>query len=159
MKRLFSVLVSTGLATALAASAGETTPDAVVPDEYGAVATSLTGTPGDPSSGAEIMTDRGLGNCIACHQITALKDAPWHGEVGPVLDGAGDRWSEADLRGIVVNSKNVFEGTIMPSYYKTSGFIRPGDLYTGNAAPADLPPILSAQEVEDVVAFLQTLKD
>ncbi|MGS4944678.1 sulfur oxidation c-type cytochrome SoxX [Meridianimarinicoccus sp. RP-17] len=161
MKHLSNMIAAAGLAV-LGASAGhaaETAPGAVSHDEYGGVATSLTGAPGDPARGAEIMTSRGLGNCIACHQVSALSHAPWHGEVGPPLDGAGDRWTEADLRGIVVNSKMVFDGTIMPAYYKVSGFTRPGDLYTGKAAPADLPPVLTAQQVEDVVAFLLTLKD
>ncbi|QIE42040.1 sulfur oxidation c-type cytochrome SoxX [Meridianimarinicoccus aquatilis] len=158
----FSILAAcAGFAcvSAIAASAAETAPDNVTHDDYGSVAESLTGTAGDAASGATIMTDRGLGNCIACHEVSALKDAPWHGEVGPTLDGAGDRWTEADLRGIVVNSKMVFDGTIMPAYYKNSGFVRAGDLYTGKAAPADLPPILTAQQVEDVVAFLMTLQD
>lgn len=161
MKHLSRMIAAAAVAAlgATFVSAAEIAPDAVAHDEYGGVATSLTGVPGDAARGAEIMTDRGLGNCIACHAVSALSDAPWHGEVGPTLDGAGDRWTEADLRGIVVNSKMVFDGTIMPAYYKVSGFTRPGDLYTGKAAPADLPPVLSAQQVEDVVAFLLTLKD
>ena len=53
----------------------------------------------------------------------------------------------------------MFDGTMMPSFYKTSGFVRPGDAYTGKAAPADLPPLLTAQQIEDVVAFLMTLKE
>ena len=51
------------------------------------------------------------------------------------------------------------DGTFMPAFYKTTGFIRPGDAYTGKAAPEDLPPILSAQQIEDVVAYLLTLKE
>lgn len=161
MKRLPGMIVAAGLVglAATVTQATEIVPDSVVHDEHGAIDVSLTGVPGDAARGAEIMTDRGLGNCIACHQVSALSHAQWHGEVGPPLDGAADRWTEADLRGIVVNSKMVFEGSVMPSFYKVSGFIRPGDLYTGKAAPADLPPILTAQQVEDVVAFLLTLKD
>lgn len=128
--------------------------------EDGAVAQSLTGQAGDPATGKAIMTDRGLGNCVACHAVTALSDAPFHGEVGPSLDGAGERWSEAELRGIVANAKNMFEGTVMPAFYKDSGFIRVGDGYTGKAAkPEDVTPILTAQQIEDVVAFLATLKE
>lgn len=128
-------------------------------DEYGSVAASLTGQPGDPAAGKAIMVNRGKGNCIACHETTALKDSPFHGEVGPMLDGVGDRWTEAELRGLIVNAKKTFEGTIMPAFYKTSGFIRPGDSYTGKAGAEPLPPILTAQEVEDVVAYLLTLKE
>jgi sulfur-oxidizing protein SoxX len=159
MKQISTLLVLAGLVVGLPATAAETTPDSVSHDDYGSVEQSLTGVPGDPASGKVVMTNRGLGNCVACHEVTALKETPWHGEVGPTLDGAGDRWTEADLRGIVVNSKMVFDGTIMPAYYKTSGFIRPGDDYTGKAPTQALSPILSAQQVEDVVAFLMTLKE
>ena len=155
-------------AAALGAAAMGTTgalaqmaPAEVAHGEYGEIEASLTGTPGDAAAGKEVMTTRGLGNCIACHQVTDLEEFPFHGEVGPSLDGVGDRWSEADLRGIVVNAKNVFPDTVMPAFYKSSGFVRPGDAFTGKAAadPENLPPLLTAQQVEDVVAYLLTLKD
>lgn len=148
--------------TALALSAGvavaETAPEAVAWDE-GTIAASLTGTAGDVTEGADIVSNKKKGNCIACHSATALSDVPFHGEVGPLLDGAGSRWSEAELRGIVANAKIMFEGSMMPSFYKTSGYIRPGDAYTGKAGAEPLPPLLTAQQIEDVVAFLMTLKD
>ncbi|NDV98030.1 sulfur oxidation c-type cytochrome SoxX [Salipiger sp. PrR002] len=144
---------------ASAALADPTAPADVSFTDYGEIESSLTGTPGDPANGAVVMTTRSKGNCVACHEITALNDAPFHGEVGPVLDGVGGYRSEAELRGIVANAKKMFEGTVMPAFYKSSGFIRPGDGYTGKAAQGDLPPILSAQEIEDVVAFLMTLQD
>ena len=77
------------------------------------------------------MTSRGKGNCVACHAVTALNDAPFHGEVGPTLDGIADYRSAEELRGIIANAKMTFEGSVMPAFYKTSGFIRPGDGYTG----------------------------
>ena len=125
----------------------------------GAVEKSLTGVPGDPESGRMVMSQRSMGNCVACHQVTALSDVQWHGEVGPPLDGAGDRWSKAELRGIVADAKMMFDGSIMPSFYKNSGYIRPGDGFTGKAAQGTLPPLLTAQQIEDVVAFLATLKE
>ncbi|NAZ35685.1 sulfur oxidation c-type cytochrome SoxX [Rubellimicrobium sp. CFH 75288] len=134
-------------------------PNAVEFDEYGEVAQSLTGVPGNPDAGKEVMATRSLGNCVACHQVTAMADVPFHGDVGPSLDGVADRWSEAQLRGIVIDADRTFPDSIMPAFYKTDGFTRPGDGYTGKAAPADLPPILSAQQVEDVVAYLMTLHD
>lgn len=134
-------------------------PDDVVYSEYGEIMESLTGVAGDPVRGAELMTTRSLGNCIACHQVTALESEAFHGEVGPSLDGAVDRWSTEQLRGIVANAKMTFPESIMPAFYKTSGFIRPGDAYTGKAPTSDLPPILSAQDIEDVVAYLSTLHD
>ncbi|MEM7752116.1 MAG: sulfur oxidation c-type cytochrome SoxX [Pseudomonadota bacterium] len=150
--------------TSVAVLAGVTlvSADDIKPTEVmykdGAVATSLSGAPGDAASGAEIM-NKGAGNCIACHQVTALNHLPFHGEIGPSLDGAADRWSEAELRGLVANAKNWFPDTMMPAFYKTEGFTRLGNAYTGKAHEGDVAPLLSAQEVEDVVAFLMTLKE
>ena len=142
-----------------AAMAGPMAPADVVFNDEGAVEASLSGTAGDAANGAEIMKSKKKGNCISCHEVTALNDAPFHGEVGPMLDGAGDRWTEAQLRGILANSKMTFEGTVMPAYYKVDGFTRPGNAYTGKAAEGALDPLLNAQQIEDVVAFLMTLKD
>ena len=108
--------------------------------EDGAVSGSLSGMAGNPDEGRKIM-NKGSGNCIACHQVTALDDLPFHGEVGPSLDGAADRWSEAELRGIVTNAKEMFPESVMPSFYKTEGFIRPGNAYTGKAAEGALDPL------------------
>jgi sulfur-oxidizing protein SoxX len=145
---------------ATAAIADPVKPGNVTYDDYGAVQDSLSGAAGDAEAGAKIMVNRGLGNCVACHAVTALNNAPFHGDVGPTLDGIGGFRTEEELRGIVANAKMTFEGTVMPAFYKTSGFIRVGDGYTGKAAkPDEVMPILSAQEIEDVVAFLMTLKD
>jgi len=143
------------LATPLAADV--IAPMNVVYDD-GAIAQSLTGSPGDPEAGETIM-NKGAGNCIACHQVSALSYLAFQGEIGPALDGAADRWSEADLRGIVANAKVMFEGTMMPSFYKVDGFIRVGDAYTGKALEGPVDPLLTAQEIEDVVAYLMTLKE
>ncbi|GAA0783666.1 sulfur oxidation c-type cytochrome SoxX [Roseibium denhamense] len=150
-----------GLAACVAASsvsAAEIQPaDVVFVD--GAIEASLSGGAGDPASGAEIM-DKGAGNCIACHQVSALSHLSFHGEIGPPLDGVADRWSEAEIRGIVANAKVMFEGSMMPSFYKTEGFVRLGDAYTGDAhGDGDVQPLLTAQQVEDVVAFLLTLNE
>jgi len=152
------------VAAAFTASAGMAVAEMVAPmdvsfDEYGGVETSLSGVAGDPANGALIVGDKKQGNCVACHQVGALADIAFQGEIGPALDGAGDRWTEAELRGIVANSKKTFEGSMMPSYYKTTGYIRPGDAYTGDAASEPLPPLLDAQMIEDIVAFLVTLKE
>lgn len=125
----------------------------------GAVGQSLSGTPGNPEQGKMVFGSRALGNCVGCHASNMTTDIPFPGTVGTVLDGVADRWSEAELRGIVANSKMTFEGTVMPSFYKTTGFIRPGDDYTGKAGKEPLEPILSAQQIEDVVAFLLTFKE
>lgn len=157
MTRQFALAVAFVAALATPAAC-ETLPGGVEFSE-GAVAGSLTGVPGDPEEGAKIYASRSLGNCVACHAVSKLTEVQWQGNVGPSLDGAGSRWTEAQLRGIVANAKLTFEGTRMPAFYKTSGFIRPGDAFTAKPAPADYPPILNAQQIEDVVAFLMTLQD
>ena len=159
MKFIVCSLGLLGFAAAGTAFAQPVPPSEVAFDEYGAVSASLTGKAGDAASGEVVVVERGQGNCLACHRITALDEFPFHGEVGPPLDGAGSRWSEAELRGLVADAKMTFEGTIMPSFYKNSGYVRPGDGYTGDAAVGELEPILGAQDVENVVAFLMTLKD
>lgn len=133
-------------------------PTAVVYTD-GAVEQSLSGTPGDVENGRAIVGDKKKGNCVACHEVSDLADVPFQGEIGPMLDGAGDRWSEAELRGIVSNAKLMFDESMMPSFYKTEGFTRPGKAYTGKAADDTFGPLLSAQQIEDVVAYLSTLKD
>jgi len=154
-----TVLFPSALALCASVATAETVLPANVEFAEGAIEQPLTDTAGDPARGKEIMTSRGKGNCVACHEVTALNDAPFHGNVGPVLDGVAGWRSPAELRGIVANAKKMFEGTVMPAFYKTTGYIRPGDGYTGKAAQGELDPILSAQEIEDVVAFLETLKD
>ncbi|MDU8942689.1 sulfur oxidation c-type cytochrome SoxX [Ovoidimarina sediminis] len=154
----YPVVVATLVAlTAPAVSAGEIKPTEVV-FEDGAVATSLSGAPGNPADGETIM-NKGSGNCIACHAVSALSHLPFHGEIGPPLDGVADRWSEAELRGIVANAKVMFEGSMMPSFYRTEGYTRPGNGFTGKAAEGEVQPLLTAQQVEDVVAYLMTLKE
>ncbi|UWQ13105.1 sulfur oxidation c-type cytochrome SoxX [Aliiroseovarius sp. M344] len=156
MKRTTITLVA--LLAGLGMANAETVSPADVLFEEGAVAQSLTGVAGDPMEGAKIVSTKSQGNCIACHEVTDLAKAPFHGEVGPLLDGAGDRWSEAELRGIVANAKMTFEESMMPSFYKTDGFTRLGNAYTGKAHEGDVEPLLSAQQIEDVVAYLMTLK-
>ena len=153
MNRTMAMIAGGALfASAVTAGAGVVSPGAVEYDGI-AIPQSLTGTPGDPEQGREWTAGRKLGNCLACHQNSDMSDLPFHGEVGPPLDGAGSRWTEAQLRGIIVNSKHVFgDQTIMPAFYRTSGFNRPRKQFEGK-------PILTAQQVEDVVAYLLTLKD
>ncbi|MFK7835703.1 MAG: sulfur oxidation c-type cytochrome SoxX [Sulfitobacter sp.] len=153
---IFAAAAAMVAATGLHAE--EVLPTNVAYDD-GAVAQSLSGTAGDAANGRIIVGDKGQGNCVACHQVTDLADVPFQGEIGPALDGAGERWTEAELRGIVANAKIMFEDSMMPSFYKTEGFIRPGNAYTGEAADDTFGPLLSAQQIEDVVAYLVTLKE
>lgn len=139
--------------------AADTAPQDVAFGEYGSIETPLSDTAGDPEKGAEIYADKGSGNCVACHAISDRSDAEFQGTIGPALDGAGDRWDEAQLRGIVADAKKTFPESMMPGFYKTTGFIRPGDAFTGEAGSEPLPPLLTAQQVEDVIAYLATLKE
>lgn len=155
------ILVLTVVAASLGAAAmAETLPNDVSWAEDGSISESLTGTPGNPDEGMVIMTTNALGNCVACHAIAAMPDVPFQGNIGPQLDGAADRWTEAQLRGIVVDAKHTFPDSFMPGMYKVGPFIRPGIAYTAKPPekPEDIQPILSAQQVEDVVAYLMTLK-
>ena len=103
--------------------------------------------------GKAVAFDRKLGNCLACHANSDQSEQLFHGEVGPPLDGVADRWSEPELRAIVVNSKVPFgDGTIMPSFYRTKNGARTMEKFQGKT-------ILSAEQVEDVVAYLLTLKE
>ena len=116
-----------------------------------AIPASLTGKPGDPANGRKIAIDRRKGNCLACHAISAIPEQQFHGNVGPALDGVGAIYSEAELRLRVANPKVLNPDTMMPSFYRTTGFHRVQKIWEGKS-------IISAQEVEDVVAFLKTLK-
>ncbi|MEL6217391.1 MAG: sulfur oxidation c-type cytochrome SoxX [Pseudomonadota bacterium] len=145
------------LATALALASGAALADMAPSDVSivdGAFSKPLTSTPGDPVKGRSTFAGRKLGNCLACHENGDLKEEElFHGEVGPALDGVADRWSEAELRAIVINSKEVFgEHTIMPAFYRDAGYNRILADFEGKT-------ILTAQQVEDVVAYLQTLKE
>ena len=116
------------------------------------VAVSLTGAPGDPVKGRAVFANRKQGNCLACHTNSEMSDQSFHGEVGPTLDGVGDRYEEAQLRGILVNSKNTFEGSIMPSFYRLVNGVRTMEKFEGKT-------ILTAEQVEDVLAYISTLKE
>lgn len=131
---------------------GEVTPNDVVFSELGAVEGSLTGVAGDPVNGASVFKNRKKGNCLACHTNSDMLSQQFHGEIGPSLDGAADRWEEAELRGLLTNSKNTFDGTMMPAFYVNEGYTRVWAKFEGAT-------ILSAQEVEDVLAYLQTLSE
>lgn len=129
----------------------------VAPDDVkfadNAVSQSLTGAPGDTAEGAKILVDRRLGNCLACHQVSALSKELFHGTVGPSLDGAGSRWTPEELRAIVTDSKQVFgPETVMPGFYSLHVGVRVGKDFVGKT-------MLSAAQVEDVVAYLATLKE
>ena len=137
--------------TATLASADVTSPEEVVVDNL-RIENSLSGAPGDAAEGRKTFADRSLGNCLACHVNSDLSDQLFHGDVGPSLNGVAERWKPEQLRTIIVNAKEVFtDRTIMPGFYS---------LDVGENVRKDLigKTILTAQQVEDVVAYLTTLK-
>lgn len=111
---------------------------------------SLTGASGNADAGKKVFLTRTLGNCLACHEVTSLKSEEFHGEFGPSLDGVAGRYSEAQLRLIVADPKRIFADTVMPAFFKNDGLDRVRPEFAGK-------PILTAVQVEDVVAFLKTL--
>ncbi|MEE4235114.1 MAG: sulfur oxidation c-type cytochrome SoxX [Anderseniella sp.] len=151
---LQSAVAGLGLAFAIsgAAMAAELAPAEVKFTDDMTVEVSLTGTPGDPAKGREVFANRRLGNCLACHANTDMKDQLFHGDVGPSLDGVGSRWNEAQLRAILVDSKKVFTDTTMPGFYTLEVGKDVREESVGKT-------ILGAQDVEDVLAYLATLKE
>jgi len=111
----------------------------------------LTGTGGDPVAGRGIVVDRRLGACLLCH-TGPFPEERFQGTLAPDLSGAGSRWSAGQLRLRLVDATRLEPATIMPPYYRVDGLTRVGSPWFGR-------PILTTQEVEDVVAFLATLRD
>lgn len=146
-----------GAALLLAATMGAKAADAVGPNDVvfkdNAVTASLTGQPGDPAAGRKAFADRKLGNCLACHKNSEMSEQLFHGEIGTPLDGVGERWKPAELRAIVANSKKVFgPDTVMPGFYSLEVGVDVAEQFKGKT-------ILTAQQVEDIVAYLATLKN
>jgi sulfur-oxidizing protein SoxX len=124
----------------------------VVADGIPAIPAPLGGRKGDAREGEKVVIERREGNCLSCHEITALRQEEFHGEIGPSLDGVAGRWDAARLRMIMVDAKKVFGSeTAMPAFYRVDGLNRVRPEFAGR-------PILTAQQVEDVVAYLATLK-
>ncbi|MFM9980109.1 MAG: sulfur oxidation c-type cytochrome SoxX [Burkholderiales bacterium] len=111
---------------------------------------SLTGQAGDPARGRAIVANRQLGLCLLCHS-GPFPEERFQGDLAPSLEGAGRRLSEANLRLRLVDSRKVNPGTIMPSYFRTEGLERVAPAFRGK-------PLLTAEQIEDVVAYLGTLK-
>ena len=112
---------------------------------------SLTGARGDPARGRAIVVNRQVGLCLLCHS-GPFPEERFQGNLAPDLRGAGARWTEAQLRVRIVDPGRINPATIMPAYHRTEGLNRVGPAWRGK-------PILSAEQIEDVVAFLTTLKD
>ncbi len=130
----------------------EVPPDQVVYVDDVTVPEPLTNKRGKPFAGLETFIDRKLGNCVACHINFDVQAMQFLGDVGPNLDWVGERYTREELRAIVIDPKRVFgDGTLMPSFYVTETGARVGKEFVGKT-------ILSAQQVEDVVAYLASLR-
>ena len=112
---------------------------------------SLTGAPGDPARGRAIVANRQVGLCLLCHS-GPFPEERFQGDLAPDLRGAGARWTEGQLRLRIVDSGRINPATIMPAYHRTEGLVRVAPSWRGK-------PVLTAEQVEDVVAFLTTLRD
>jgi L-cysteine S-thiosulfotransferase len=115
-----------------------------------AIPESLTGARGDPARGRAIVVNRQVGLCLLCHS-GPFPEERFQGNLAPDLRGAGTRWSEGQLRLRIVDSSRINPATIMPAYHRTEGLVRVAPAWRGK-------PVLSAEQIEDVVAFLMTLK-
>ena len=126
--------------------------DELVPYEItgDGIATSLTGAPGDAARGRTLVLARTT-TCILCHS-GPFPETRFQGDLAPDLTGAGNRWTVSQLRLRLVDASRFNADTIMPSYYRDERLVRVGRNYAGK-------PILSAAEIEDIVAYLATLRD
>jgi L-cysteine S-thiosulfotransferase len=110
----------------------------------------LTGAPGDAARGRALLAERSS-TCILCHSAP-LPEVRFQGDLAPNLAGAGSRWSIPQLRLRLVDAARLNPATIMPSYYRLDGLERVGRTWQGK-------PILTAEQIEDIVAYLASLRD
>jgi sulfur-oxidizing protein SoxX len=140
--------VLVGQGERLAGAQEQLVPYEIVAD---AVPASLTGSRGDAVRGRAIVTSRQKGLCLLCHS-GPFPEERLQGNLAADLKGVGARWSAGQLRLRLVDSRKIDADTIMPPYYALDGLDRVAVAYRGK-------PILTAEEIEDVVAFLATLQD
>jgi L-cysteine S-thiosulfotransferase len=142
--------IAAGLAAVLGADAAQAQlrPFAIVDD---AIPQSLTGAPGDPARGRAIVASRQVGLCLLCHS-GPFPEERFQGDLAPSLAGAGSRSTEGQLRLRIVDASRLNSATIMPPYYRTDGLDRVAANFRGR-------PVLTAEQIEDVVAYLMTLRE
>ena len=144
-----SHLLAMAMLLALPCSAGgeELRPYTVTGDS---ISDSLTGAPGDATRGRALVLER-TNTCILCHS-GPFPEEKFQGDLAPNLSGSGSRWSVGQLRLRLVDASRLNPATIMPSYYRLEGLDRVAPNWRGK-------PILSAEQIEDIVAYLATLRD
>jgi L-cysteine S-thiosulfotransferase len=110
----------------------------------------LTSQPGNPAQGRQIVENRQLSACLLCHS-GPFPEPHLQGNIGPPLDGVGSRLTTGEIRLRLVDPAKLNPDTVMPSYYTVDGLVRVARAWRGQ-------PVLTAQQIEDVVAFLATLR-
>jgi L-cysteine S-thiosulfotransferase len=146
--RVCAAAICALLGGAASAQAQMLRPFTVVGD---AIPASLTGMPGNPERGRAIVVNRQVGLCLLCHS-GPFPEERFQGTLGPDLSGAATRASEGQLRLRIVDASRIKPDTIMPPYYRIDGLTRVAPAFKDK-------PILTAEQVEDVVAFLMTLRE
>lgn len=136
-----------GLWACLVAAQAQPRSAYVVVDD--AIAAPLTAQPGDAARGRAIVVNRQVGLCLLCHS-GPLPEERFQGNLAPTLEGVGSRLSEGQLRLRLVDARALNPHSIMPAYFQTDGLTRVAPAVQGK-------PLLDAQQIEDVVAFLRTL--
>jgi L-cysteine S-thiosulfotransferase len=121
-----------------------------VPSMPAALDKPLTSQPGDPQRGRAIVANRQAGLCLLCH-AAPIPEERFQGNLGPDLAGSGSRWTEGQLRLRITDASALNPATIMPSYGTTEGLHRVNRAFQGKS-------LLDPQQIEDVVAYLRTLK-
>ena len=111
----------------------------------------LTSTPADAKRGRALVVNRQAGLCLLCH-TGPFPEERFQGNLAPDLAGAGSRWSAGQLRLRLADAKRFNPQTIMPAYYRIDGLTQVAPAFKGK-------PLMSTQDIEDVIAFLQSLKD
>lgn len=106
---------------------------------------------GDPQRGLAIVRDRRRGNCLICHELP-IDEEPFQGDIGPSLAGVGSRFSAGQIRLRLIDQSRLNPETLMPPYYRVHDLTNVAPDYRGE-------PALTAQEIEDVVAYLTTLTE
>ena len=144
--------IGTWIAAALLALPGPAGAQALRPYTVvgDAIPEPLTNARGDVARGRALVVERSS-TCILCHS-GPFPEQKFQGDLAPDLSGSGSRWSEGQLRLRLVDASRLNAATIMPSYYRVEGLDRVGTTWRGK-------PILSAEQIEDIVAYLITLRE
>jgi L-cysteine S-thiosulfotransferase len=136
---------------ALASPAFAQTAPAAIATIADTIPAPLSPAPADAARGRAIVLDRANGNCLICHQVPEPSES-FQGDLGPTLKGIGARLTPAQMRLRLVDQSRLNPATLMPPFYRTEGLTRVAPKFAGL-------PVLKATEIEDVIAYLVTLKD